>query len=84
MGICAVIKDENGSVVAALSRKIYASLGAVEAEAKAFEMGLQFAKDVGVRDLILEGDSLNVYRALGLTSPPPSVDVVIIGVQKAC
>ena len=38
-----------------------------------------------MRDLILEGDSLNVYRALlGLTSPPPSVDVVIIGVQKAC
>ena len=59
-------------------------IGAIEAEAKAFEMGLQFAKDVGVRDLILEGDSLNVYRALGLTSPPPSVDVVIIGVQKAC
>ena len=74
VGIGAVIKDENGSVVAALSRKIYASLGAVEAKAKAFEMGLQFAKDVGVRDLILEGDSLNVYRALlDLTSPPPQL-----------
>ena len=85
VGIGTVIKDEKGSVVAALSRKIYASLGTVEAEAKAFEMGLQFAKDVGVRDLILEGDSLNVYRALlDLTSPPPTVDAVIIGVQKAC
>ena len=85
VGIGIVIKDEKGSVVAALSRKIYASLGTVEAEAKAFEMGLQLAKDVGVRDLILEGDSLNVYRALlGLTSPPPTVDAVIIGVQKAC
>ena len=85
MGIGTVIKNEKGSVVVALSRKIYAPLGAIEAEAKAFEMGLQFAKDVGVHDLILEGDSLNVYRALlSLTSPPPTVDGVIIGVQKAC
>ena len=48
-------------------------------------MGLQFAKNIGVRDIILEGDSLNVYRViLGLSSPPPSVDAVIIGVQNAC
>ena len=38
-----------------------------------------------MRDLTLEGDSLNVYRALlGLTSPPPSVDAMVIGMQKAC
>ena len=68
-----------------MSRKLHAPLSVVEAEAKATEMGLQFAKDIGVRDIILEGDSLNVYRALlGLSAPPPSVDAVILGVQNAC
>ena len=41
-----------------LSKKIDAPLGPLEIEAKAFEVGLQFTKDVGIHDLILEGDSL--------------------------
>ena len=85
VGFGAIIRDEKGAVVAALSRKFHAPLGAAEAEAKAAEMGVQFAKDIGVREIILEGDSLNVYRALqGLSTPPPSVDAVILGVQIAC
>ena len=85
VGFGAIIRDEKGVVVAALSRKFHAPLGAVEAEAKAAEMGVQFAKDIGVREIILEGDSLNVYRALqGLSAPPPSVDAVILGMHNAC
>lgn len=53
-------RDDEGRVMAALSKKIKAPLGPVEVEAKDFELGLQFAKDVGIRDLILEGDSLIV------------------------
>lgn len=63
--------------MAALNKKIRAPLGVVETEAKAFEMGLQFAKDVGLRDLLtLEGDSLIVCRPLldDLALPSPSVD----------
>ena len=33
-------------------------------KAKAFESGLQFAKETGLQEFILEGDSLNVVRAL--------------------
>ena len=58
--------------MAALCRKIIAPMGAVEAEAKVFEAGLLFAKDVGVWYVILEGDSLVVYNALCNISPPPS------------
>ena len=47
-------------------------MGEAEVEAKAFEAGLLLAKDVGVRDVILEGDSLVVYNALCNISPPPS------------
>ena len=51
-------------------------------KAKAFETGLQFAKDIGIQDLILEGDSLTIYRALAL--PPTSVDSVVKGLQSFC
>ena len=45
-----MIRDSNGQVIVALSRKFNAPLGALEVEAKAFEMGLEFARDVGVQD----------------------------------
>ena len=56
--IVVVVRDDLGRIVAALSKLINAPLGAVEAEAKAFETGLQFAKDIGVQDIILEGYSI--------------------------
>ena len=59
-----VVRDDVGRVVAALSKCINAPLGAVEAEAKAFETGLQFAKDIGVQDIILEGDSIWIHHHL--------------------
>ena len=78
-------QEDKGKAIAALSKKIHAPLGVVEAEANAFEIGLQFAKDVGVRDLTHDGDSLLVCHALlDLASPLPSVDAVITGVQKPC
>ena len=59
-------------------------LGSVEAEAKAFEIGIQLAKDMGIREVLIEGDSLIVQRALNeLASPPSSVDAVIIGIKDA-
>ena len=70
VGVGVVIRDDKGRLEAALCRKITAPMGAVEAEAKAFEAGLLFAKDVGVWDVILEGDSLVVYNALCNISPP--------------
>nr|POE69134.1 hypothetical protein CFP56_70720 [Quercus suber] len=46
-GVGVVIQDEKGLLVAAMSKKIRSPLGALEVELKAFETGLQFAKDVG-------------------------------------
>ena len=54
-------------------------------EAKAFESSLQFAKEVGLQEFILEGDSLNVVRALqGLSPPSVSVMPIIYGIQNSC
>lgn len=55
-GVVVLIWDEQGQVVAALSQKIDAPLGALEVEAKAVEAGLHFARDVGISDFIMEGD----------------------------
>lgn len=81
VGVVVVIQDDEGRLEAALSKKIPAPMGAAEAEAKAFETGLLFAKDVGVHDVILEGDSLVVYNALcNNSSLPSSTSVGTLGV----
>ena len=50
-GVDAIVRDVNGMVVAALSKKIHAPLGPLEVEAKAFELGLEFAKMLDYRNL---------------------------------
>ena len=76
MGV--LIKDSEGSVVGACSKKIQALLGAMEVEAKAVEFGLKFAKDMLIQDFILEGDSLILMNALNEISPPPSLVVAVV------
>ena len=49
-----IIQDDKGQLEAAMSKKIKAPLGAVEAEAMAYEAGLMFAKDIGIQDLLLK------------------------------
>lgn len=45
-------------MIVALSKKWKCPLGAIEAEAKALEVGVEFAKDVGIREVEFESDSL--------------------------
>ena len=76
-----VVCDSNGLVVAALSRKINSSLGALEVEVKPVEVGISFARDVGIAKFTVEGDSLVVYNSLsGQFDPPFSVAHVISGI----
>ena len=64
---------------------ISAPLGPLEAEAKAFEVGLQLARDIGYHDVILEGDSLILVCALcGLSSRPSTIDSLVVGMQHMC
>ena len=70
--------------MAATCKLIHAPLGPLEAEAKAIEVGLQFAKLLGVSDFIVEGDSLIVSRALSHSfSAPASIDAMIMGIRSA-
>ncbi|XP_075665921.1 uncharacterized protein LOC142635688 [Castanea sativa] len=85
VGIGVVIRDDEGRVEVALSKRIEAPLGALEAEAKAFKAGILFAKDIGIQEFILEGDSIVIYRALcEVSSPPTAVEPLIEGMHTLC
>ncbi|KAK7820652.1 putative ribonuclease h protein [Quercus suber] len=56
-GVGVIVQDEVGNVVAAMCRKLDLPLGALETEAKALEIGMTFAEEVGLRDVVFEGDS---------------------------
>ena len=47
-GIGVIIRDSQGNFIVGLSKKLNTPLGAIEAEAKAFEEGIVFAGDVGI------------------------------------
>ena len=73
-GIEVIVRDGEGNVIAALSRKLYLTLGALEVETKPLEIGVQFAKDVGLKTMVFKGDSLLIFNAaLGVGEAASSV-----------
>ena len=59
-----VIRDHAGTVIAALSQHPHLPLGPLEAEAKAMDIVVSFAWDVGVQEVIFETDSHVIFTAL--------------------
>lgn len=64
VGVGVIVRDHVENFIAGLSKKIQAPLGTIEAEVKAFKAGIIFAKETGIRDFVLEGDSLVIVQAL--------------------
>ena len=71
VGIGVVLWDDKGSVIGALSQRIYAPLGPLEAEAKVMEAAMLFARDMRIHDIVFEGDSLQVRNFLKCSSLVP-------------
>ena len=68
--------------MAALCRKIRAQIGALEVEAKAYEAGVLLARHLGLRNGVLEGDSLIVSNALKqVVQPLTSVAAIVEGIH---
>ncbi|XP_075654690.1 uncharacterized protein LOC142624835 [Castanea sativa] len=82
VGIGVIVRDDRGRMEAALSKRLDAPLGIVEAEAMAYEASLIFVKDIGVQEVVIEGDSLIIHRALSDDSKPPSSVSAITQVMK--
>ena len=82
-GMGVVVRDGIGQEIAALCRKMYTLLGPLETEAKAMEIGVTFAMELGVRDVTFEGDSLVICNAIHcLTEAAPSVQNVVTRIPK--
>ena len=58
IGVGVIIRDHEGSVVYGMSKCIPLPLGPLEAEAKAMDEATLFSRDVGVRDIIFELESM--------------------------
>ena len=56
-GMGVIVHDGEGNVVAAMCKKLDLPLGVLETEAKALEIGVAFAEEVGLRDVVFEADS---------------------------
>ncbi|KAL0005281.1 hypothetical protein SO802_012842 [Lithocarpus litseifolius] len=81
-GVGVVIRDNEGEVIAALSKQIHQPLGPLEIEAKAMETGVSFAWDVGIREVIFECDSKIISDALlGLCTPPMIISNILARVS---
>ena len=63
-GIGVVIRDSRGLVIASCSKVVHQVLGVCDVEAMAATWALSFASDVGVKWVVLEGDSMAVISGL--------------------
>ncbi|XP_059436284.1 uncharacterized protein LOC132169234 [Corylus avellana] len=67
MGFGMIARDDQGNVIAAQSKHISAIQAPVVGEAMAALEAVEFSREVGLQDVILEGDSLQVVQALQKT-----------------
>nr|XP_023888076.1 uncharacterized protein LOC112000212 [Quercus suber] len=84
-GVGVMVRDEVGTMIAAMARKLDLPLSALATEAKALEIGVTFAEEVGLRDVVSESDSQLIINAIhGIGEAEASVQNIILGVlQKA-
>ena len=81
-GLGVVIRNDNGQLMGALSKMLPYPLGAMEVEAKAVECRIIFAWEMGLKQVIVEGDSQVAIHALNRrTNTPPPIQQIILGAQ---
>ena len=82
-GFGVVIRNDQGEMMGAMCKKVEFSLRALEVEAKATEVGIYLAWDLGLKDIVVEGDSQQVIQALNGSNPPAlSILKIVEGLKR--
>ena len=68
-GLGVIVRDEAGLVIAAMATRVPQLLQAIEIEALAANIALEFAQEMGLTEVVTEGDSLLVMAALNSKNP---------------
>ena len=68
-GVEVVIRNEDGCLMGAMSKKLPFPLGPMEAEARVAEEGILLARDLGLSKVIVEGDAKTIMVALMDSDP---------------
>ena len=63
-GISVVVRDRAGMVIATLSQRVMTSPSPEMIEARAARRAIQFAREIGILDVLFEGDSEIIIREL--------------------
>ena len=80
--------NEGSRKLAAVSLELVSSpmvgpFGALETEAKALEIGMRFALDIGIRDAVFESDALEVINVvLGIATLSSSTQFIVDGIHQ--
>ena len=78
VGIRVIVWNHVGDVLAALSTQLQLPLGPLEAEAKAIDVAITFAKDIGLQDVTFESNSSVLIGALlDKSKVPISIENII-------
>lgn len=83
-GIGVAIRNDQWQMMGAMCKKVEFLLGPLEAEAKATEAGIFLAWDLGLKDIVVEGDSQQVIQALNGPNPPALPILKIVEGLKRC
>ena len=79
-----MVRDHEDLVLAALCKCMPLPLGPLEAEARAMDEAVSFAKEIGLQDVIFETDSTTILGALTDTSTTlASIDNIIKGTHHS-
>ena len=68
-GLGIIVRDKEGLVIASMATRVPQQLQLIEIEALVANKALEFAREMDISDVVLEGDSLLVMTALNSKNP---------------